>query len=158
MGRDDHRIAALQRHHGVAHAGDDRVGAGHDAADHTQRLGNNADAGLIVLILRNVQIAHGLLAAQEVPVTNDTAEFCHLAFHVAHAALIHGHLGQLSAVVIDGFADIADDFIPLALRGPIQFKRLLCGLALCNELCNILLGFGHVVFLTFNNLFHLFIR
>ena len=68
------------------------------------------------------------------------------------------HLGQLSAVVIDGFADIADDFIHLALRGPIQFKRLLCGLALCNELCNILLGFGHVVFLTFNNLFHLFIR
>ena len=146
MGSRHEGVAGLDGHHSAA---DDRaggIGAGQDAAHHTQGLGKDAHAGLVGADVGD--LTHGDLAPQEVPVAGAGIEDLHLLLgHAAHVALGDGRLGDLVLMVQHGHADGADHLIDGTLVGVLPLELPLGGAAALDQICNVLvdgIDFRHI--------------
>ena len=133
--RDNHGVAALQCHHGVADDGGHRVGAGHNAADYAHGLVENLDAGL----QRAVFIVHSVLALANSPLAEDNAlQFGHLIVYVAHLGLVESISAEFLCIFASLHTDGAKHFVHTAVGGKLAFKLFLCYLALGIQALHIL--------------------
>ena len=112
MGCDDNGIASLDCKHGVAHGGDDGIGAGGDGADDSHGTGDFGNAGVLVPI----DYADGLFALKAVPDdAGFTLVFVYLVFIDAHAGLFDGKFGIVFGIVINRFSDFTNNGVHLLL-------------------------------------------
>ena len=112
MRREDDGVAGLEGEHGVAHRRHDRVGDGADGGDDAHRLGDEDEVGVFVLADDPAR----LLAFETVPDDPGLAlGLGHLVFVHPEAGLFMRAGGDGLGVVVDVFAEVADDGVDLLL-------------------------------------------
>ena len=118
VGGEDHGVAGLQREHAVAHRCDHRIGDRRHRADHAHRLGDIDQLALRILI----DDPAALLALQAVPDRPGLALLLgDLVLIIADAGLLDRHAGEQFGIIIDIFADVADDAIDLLLAECLEY-------------------------------------